>query len=365
MTDAMTDNDHPASEPDSDPSKRGSCLKKLFYFLIFIGIAGLVSSFFMLEYVRPNEFGIMEKKIGFGFKLGIQEKPYSAGYHIVLPYSFWVLHRLPKDIQVLELTNHPQQAAKSAHMIGAAHIRTNDGFYVDVDISILYQIKDPYKVFVTFGAEKGYEKDGIIPDTADILRDTLGVLTTEEFFNSPLRVQKAEEAKNILNAQLSIHGIEVKHVLVRYFNYSEEIQKNIEEKKLKDQLVFKNQAEAKSATEEATVKKITEEGKAAVSVEFEKGKAYVTLKTAERNQYARKKKAEADLLIQLAEAEKVRLKNQALEGIGATRMVGLKMAEVYKGLDVIILPSDGPNGVNPLDLDNTLRLFDVQKGGTP
>ena len=223
MTDAMTNNENPTSEPDFDPPKRGSCMKKLFYFMVFIGIAGFISSFFMLEYVRPNEYGIMEKKIGIGFNLGIQQKPYSAGYHIVLPYGFWVLHRLPKDIQVLELTNHPQQAAKEAHMVEAAHIRTSDGFYVDVDISILYQIKDPYKVFVTFGAEKGYEKDGIIPGTADVLRDTLGVLTTEEFFNSPLRVQKAEEAKSILNAQLSVYGIEIKNVLVRYFNYSDEI----------------------------------------------------------------------------------------------------------------------------------------------
>jgi hypothetical protein len=39
------------------------------------------------------------------------------------------------------------------------------------------------------------------------------------------------------------------------------------------------------------------------------------------------------------------------------------MAEVYQGLDVIILPSDGPAGVNPLDLNNALKLFDVRKGG--
>jgi hypothetical protein len=39
------------------------------------------------------------------------------------------------------------------------------------------------------------------------------------------------------------------------------------------------------------------------------------------------------------------------------------MADVLKGLDIIILPSDGPSGVNPLDLDRALRLFDVRKGG--
>ena len=65
----------------------------------------------------------------------------------------------------------------------------------------------------------------------------------------------------------------------------------------------------------------------------------------------------------LAEAEKVRLKNDALKGVGSERMVGLKMADVYKGLDLIVLSSDGMAGVNPLDLDNALKLFDVRKGG--
>jgi len=36
------------------------------------------------------------------------------------------------------------------------------------------------------------------------------------------------------------------------------------------------------------------------------------------------------------------------------------MAKVYQGLDVIILPSDGPSGINPLDLDETLELFEVR-----
>jgi uncharacterized protein (UPF0128 family) len=111
------------------------------------------------------------------------------------------------------------------------------------------------------------------------------------------------------------------------------------------------------------LKKIVQEGMVTAAVEMEKGKAYVTRKIAEKDLYVRKIKANADLLVKLAEAERVRLKNEALQGVGSERMVGLKMADAYKGLDLIILPSDGPNGVNPLNLDNTLQLFDVRKGG--
>ena len=79
----------------------------------------------------------------------------------------------------------------------------------------------------------------------------------------------------------------------------------------------------------------------------------MTSKEAERDLYVRKKRAEADLLVQIAEAKKTQLRNEALQGAGSDRMVGLKMAEVYKGLDVVILPSDGANGVNPLNLEQT------------
>jgi len=311
-------------------------------------------------YVEPDEYGIKVNRVG--LNRGVQKEVYHAGLSFVLPFGLQQMHKLPKGIQVLELTNFPETAAGAARKDRAAHIQTSDGFFVDVDVSMLYHIEDPYLVFTTIGPGTLFEDNGIIPKAEPALKETLGKLTTEEFYNSPMRVEKAEEAKGQLNNELNQKGIEVDHVLVRYFKYSPEIQKNIEEKKLQDQMVFTNQAAARAAKEEAELKKIVQEGMVIAEVEVEKGKAYVTRKIAEKDLYARKIKAEADLLVQLAEAERVRLKNEALKGIGSERMVALKMADTYKGLDLIILPSDGLYGVNPLNLNNTLQLFDVRKG---
>jgi regulator of protease activity HflC (stomatin/prohibitin superfamily) len=330
-----------------------------------LGIAGLVliviglNLFFV--YVEPDEFGIKVNRVG--LRRGVQKEIYQAGLSFVLPFGLQQMYRLPKNIQVLELTNFPQTAAVSARKDRAAHIQTSDGFFVDVDVSMLYHIKDPYLVFTTIGPGNLFEDNGLIPKAEPALKETLGKLTTEEFYNSPMRVKKAEEAKDRLNTELNLKGIEVDQVLVRYFKYSPEIQKNIEEKKLQDQMVFTNQAAARAAKEEAELKKIVQEGMVISAIEMEKGKAYVTRKTAEKDLYVRKIKAEADLLVKLAEAERVRLKNEALKGIGSERMVALKMADAYKGLDLIVLPSDGRYGVNPLNLDNTLQLFDIRKGG--
>jgi regulator of protease activity HflC (stomatin/prohibitin superfamily) len=316
---------------------------------------------FLFAYVEPNEYGI--KVIRVGISRGVQKEVYHAGLSFVLPFGLQQMYRFPKGIQVLELTNFPETAAGGARKDRAAHIQTSDGFFVDVDVSMLYHIQDPYLVFTTIGPGKLYEDNGIIPKAEPALKETLGKLTTEEFYNSPMRVKKAEDAKDNLNRELNLKGIEVDQVLVRYFRYSPEIQKNIEAKKLQDQMVFTNQAAARAAKEEAQLKKIVQEGMVITAVEMEKGRAYVTRKTAEKDLYTRKIKANADLLVKLSEAERVRLKNEALKGIGSDRMVGLKMAQAYKGLDLIILPSDGAHGVNPLDLNNTLKLFDVRQGG--
>jgi regulator of protease activity HflC (stomatin/prohibitin superfamily) len=363
-----------ATEGKKDPAKADDLPKKTlkpkkksrwkirFRILLGLIIIAMLSSTFMLQYIKPNEFGI--KVVRIGIERGVQKKVYPAGFHIVLPFGIEKMFRLPKNIQVLELTNHPEHAARSTRIEQAAHIQTSDGFFVDVDVSILYRIADPFKVFTVIGPGNRFEQHGIIPQAEPKLKDAMGELTTEEFYNSPLRVEKTEAARKILNEALNPKGLMVEQVLVRYFTYSKEIQKNIEEKKLKDQLVFKNQAEARAAIEEANLKKIEQEGKAAVRVELEKGKAYATRKMAEKDLYARKKKADADLRVKLAEAERVRLRNEAMQGLGAERMVGLKMAEVFRGLDTIVLSSDGPAGVNPLDLDSTLNLFDIRKGGS-
>ncbi|HSV43437.1 MAG TPA: SPFH domain-containing protein [Candidatus Bathyarchaeia archaeon] len=327
--------------------------------ILSIGIV-LIIIFNCFVYVKPNEFGI--KQVNIGFKTGIQEKIYETGLHFLMPIGIEVMHRFPRDVQVLELTNYLESASRGARREKAAHIQTSDGFFVDVDVTMLYRIADPYKVITTIGPGRLFEDNAIIPKAESKLKEALGEMTTEEFYNSPLREKKASYALELLNKELNPKGIIVGHILVRYFRYSTELQRNIEEKKLKDQLVFTNQSKAKASAEEALVKKAQQEGEANIKVTMEQGKAYVMKKNAEKDLYARSKKAEADLLVNLADARKTELINLAYQNNGSDKLVGLKMAEVYKGIEVIMLPSSGQYGINPLDLENSLRIFGVGQG---
>lgn len=347
-----------------DVLEKGMSEMKNFVASILIPLGPFIVLFFFfsscLVYVRPNEYGI--KQVNIGVKTGIQERVYNPGFHFVMPFGFQVMHRFPRDIQVFELTNYSESASREARREKAAHIQTSDGFFVDVDVSILYRIFEPYKVITTIGPGRLYEDNGIIPKVESKLKEALGEMTTEGFYNSPLRVEKANYALKLLNDELNPKGIKIEHVLVRYFKYSEEIQRNIEEKKLKDQLVFTNQSKARASAEEALVSKVEQEGAANIKIKLEEGKAYIMTKNAARDLYVRTKTAEADLLVNLAEAKKTDLINQAYQKRGSDKLVGLKMAEAYKDLDVIILPSNGQSGFNPLNLESSLNVFGVEGG---
>ena len=83
---------------------------------------------------------------------------------------------------------------------------------------------------------------------------------------------------------------------------------------------------------------------------------------AEADLYTRKRqRAAGELAVQLAEAEGTRLENEALRGVGAENLVGLKMADVLRGTRIIVVPTDGESGVNPLDLKSALKRFDVKE----
>ena len=327
--------------------------KKVSAVLVVLGLV-LIGGFVVLQtcftYIRPYEVGIKQVKIGPG--KGIQERVYGPGLVFVKPFMDKI-HRFPQHLQVLDLTGR-----------NSANIQTSDGFFVDVEATILFRISDPLLLIQSLGPGQNFITQGINPKAIPYLKESLGELTTEDFYNSPLRVQKADQARDRLNEEMLSKGITVEHVLVRYFQYSSEIQRNIEEKKLQDQLVFKNQSEGRAATEAAQITRVVEEGEANVLVTLQEGEAYKITKDAEKDLYVRSKRAEADLLVQLAEAKRTELKNEAMRAVGADKAVALEMAEVLAGLDFIILPVGGTGGINPLDLSSLTELFGVENGTT-
>ena len=311
-------------------------------------------------YVRPGQAAV--KQISYGMGKGIEAHVYTTGLHYVGPGE--KLHLFPTRVQVLELTSSKAEASADVEghrTTSAINIQTSEGYNVRVDATVLYRVSDPLKVMTALGPGRQFEDSAVIPRASQNLRRALGELDAEDFYRGTKRMEKAADAKKALEAELTDKGIEVLQVLVRRYEYDARYQNAIEQRKIQDQTVFKNEAEAKAAIANAAKNKIVAEGAAAVQVELSRGEAEVKKLEATADLYRRTKAAEGDLLIRLAEAQGTELYNQALRSAGAENLVGLRMAEALRGTQVIVLPTDGENGINPLDLRTLLKRFDVKE----
>ncbi|MGZ6142291.1 MAG: SPFH domain-containing protein [Myxococcales bacterium] len=311
-------------------------------------------------YVKPGEAGV--KQIKFGLGKGIEPYVYTTGLHYVGVGE--TIHRFPMRVQVLELSNSRSESSEDleGHRVApGVNIQTSEGYTVQVDVTVLYRLEDPLKVMNTIGPGRLFEDSAVIPRAQQDLRRALGELDAEDFYRGNKRTEKAHDAQVALEAELKDKGIEVLQVLIRRYTYDQRYQQAIEQRKIQDQTVFKNEAEAKAATANAAKNKIIAEGAAAVQVELTRGEAEVKKLEAQADLYRRTKAADGDLLVKLAEAQGTELENQALRGVGSENMVGLRMAEALRGTRVIVLPTDGEGGMNPLDLKTLLKRFDVKE----
>ncbi len=303
-------------------------------------------------YVQPYELAVRQVLVGPG--KGVEKEIYGPGLHIVIP-GYEKYHIFPRNLQVLEYNDQPLTGSAEGTHAPSINIQTSEGYRVVVDVTVAYRIVDPYLVLTQVGAGRLYESSLVRPRADPVLRQKLGQLDAEQFYEGTLRRQKALEARELLQKELEPMGIQVWSVMVRHYTYDERYQEAIEQRKIQDQMVFKNRAEAVAAVEEAEKNRVLAEGTAVVDVETERGGAEVRKIEADADLYARKRGAEGDLLTELARAEAKRLENDALAAAGASNIVGLKMADALRNTRVIIVPTDGPRAVNPLDLDSLIE----------
>ncbi len=333
---------------------------RVLYLTVFCLVGLTVAYNGCTVYVKPNQYGI--KQVIYGSGKGIKPEIYSAGVRWVMTGTER-MHLFPTDLQALNLTasSSESDSVEGSRLMPALNIQTSEGYNVRVDLTVLYRIEDPYKVITAVGPGRLYEDSVVIPRSEQILRMRLGELEAEQFYNVSRRAEKVAAALADLNAALQPVGVKALNVFVRRYSYDEKYQTAIEQRKIQDQNVFKNKAEAEMATANAAKDKIVAQGEAAVKIELSRGDAERKKVEAEADLYARKQRAAGQLEVKLAEAEGTRLENEALRGVGSDNMVGLKMAEVMKGTRVIVVLTDGESGVNPLDLKSVLKRFDVRE----
>jgi regulator of protease activity HflC (stomatin/prohibitin superfamily) len=315
-------------------------------------------------YVAPNEVGIRESRLI--PPQGINEEVIPGGrIRLLLPAQ--TIHRFPTDLQVIEFADSLSEVrnvpSDRLRIEPSVEVNTSDGSKVSVDITVLYRIVDAFTVMQQAGPGRLFETNAVIPKTIAALKKNLGEMVAEDFYDVHRRVEKQNAAQKQVAAELADKGIAIDQVLIRQYRYNGEYQAQIEEKKIQDQLVFTRVSEAEAARELAKKQEIEATGRANVEIEKQRGEAEMTKIRADGETYGRKRVAEADLLVKLATARGTELENNAYRGTGSSNLIGLEMAEVLKGLDVIVVPAGGKGGMNPLDLDQALKMWGIEEDG--
>jgi regulator of protease activity HflC (stomatin/prohibitin superfamily) len=318
------------------------------------------------QYIHPDQFAVKQVDVTFPLltgAAGIHTNVFDTGVHWLTPGCEKFL-MFPKSVRAVTLHAKGQPNEESEQFVrfeDAAHIQTSDGFFINLDVSILYRVIDPYKVVREFGAGVLYEQNGIVFQAEPTFKATMGTLRPEDFFDAAKRVAMQEEARDKFNEFLVPRGLKVEHVLIRYPRYHEAVQARIEARNIQEQTKQKNIEEAKLAQAMGDLSEVERQGEAGRSIRLTEGSNYVTRLTAQMDAYQRKKAAEANRVIAVAEAEKQRLINDAYQGAGAERLVGLEWAKVLAGLDTIVLESGGPNGFNPLDVQTLMKQLNLNQ----
>jgi len=345
--------------PAAKASRSGGCLGWIFLLILLMG-AG-VGLFFTLRYVGPKQVGVRVVKAGLGiWTEGVAAaKPLPPGWHPILPW-FHELVIYDKSIQKFEMSDHAGGIRQPDYP--AIEIRTSDGYRVKVDITILYHVeaKAANWLLANYRSDEDIRELGIKAVCPGILQNKFSELAkAEDFYNSALRVAKAEAALAEMNKVFEPRGLQALDILIRDFQFPEQYEEAILRKVLADQLQQVQEALARAAGQEAVWKRIIAEGDRDAEAERARGTSEAQRVDAEAARVRVERAAEGDRKILEAQAEGRGKLTSALAGKGGRAVVGLEYAKALDGLDLIMLPS-GPGGVNPLDVDKTLKMFEAR-----
>lgn len=284
----------------------------------------LVPVFFLrgcvLTYVPPDQVGV--RQVSYGPGKGLHKEPVRPGYRRELS-SYEKIHTFPRDIQVVEFTYSPSERGPGHRQMPAVNVPTVDGYPVNVDVTVLYRIKDPYKAASKFGFGKAYEEAVVIRFTDPLVKRYLGELRAEQFYQEA-RLARVRALKTELAKRFEPNGLVLVDALIRQYDYPETFQSLTEQKKIQDQSVLANRALAKQAEVQTRLNQVKAEGQNLMNVKTSEFNAQITEIRARKDLYERQRRAEADLLIRTAEANGTEAINRALEGAGSAKLLKLR-----------------------------------------
>ena len=340
-----------------------------------VGVAVvLVAAFCFLtiriDTVSGEQVGIMLDR--FSGEITVVEESGAKIYNGIR-HSFSVMD---KTLQTLEMTETAARGDRRGK--DDLKIKTVDGSDVFVDIKVQYRItpEEAAVVVTASGVQDNYKHKWARDYTRSVVRNYLGELTTEEFYDASKRDAKLVLARNDLNGRLNPFGLTIGSIVIpQRPHFYAEYEEMIKKKKLADQAVLEEQSKALAAKQKQVTLIVLETNRKNVAVEQYEGAMSQKLIDSEAESNRLRKDAEAyyervtihataTLYEQIktaagiasqktAEAEGISEMNKALSAPGGRNMVKLEYARKLKGISI---------SGKPFTLEGHTERFEHLKG---
>jgi regulator of protease activity HflC (stomatin/prohibitin superfamily) len=319
--------------------------------IAFVLFAAFCFTTIRIDHVTGEQVGIMLDR--FTGEVTVVEESGAKIYNGIR-HSFSVLD---KTLQTLEMTETHGRGDRSGK--DDLKIKTIDGSDVYVDLKVQYRIMPEQGdlVVTSSGLQDNYKQKWARDYARAIVRNFLGELTTEEFYDASKRDAKLVLAQNEINKRLNQFGLNIDSIVIpQRPHFYAEYEEMIKKKKLADQAVLEEQSKALAAKQRQQTLLVQETNRKNVAVEQYEGlmrqkvieaeadanriqkdaDAYYEKVTinATANLYEQIQLAEGITAKKSAEAEGISEMNKALSAPGGQNMVKLEYARKLQGITI-------------------------------
>ncbi len=309
-----------------------------------------------------TEIGVLTRKVTFFGLLGeqgIQPQTYPPGATYTFPafITDWNVYNVA--LQNLEMVADKSRGDRASR--DDLEFKTHDGNDIAVDVTVAWRINTAKAAYLLahVGRTNLEVKDALVrPACRSIVRDVLNTMTSEEFYVSDKRFEKAEEARQRLAAVLDPEGVIVERVILGEHRFNPEYEKVIHDKKLAEQTAERMVSEGHSALQEALRNLETAKGQVSQKIATARGALDQVKLHADADYFRAQREAEAILAEKKARAKGVEKTNQAMSGAGGRTLVKLSVADALLGKQIFFLPSGGKaGGLQTMNLNDLLARF--------
>jgi regulator of protease activity HflC (stomatin/prohibitin superfamily) len=337
---------------------------------VLIVTAVTLMMIFLTEKIEPWEVGVRYYDINYLFRAKGYNEPLNPGYCIKLPYT--TIYKFDRSVLRLDLPAAGKHGSEEAIRVRTAQ----DKMEFDVYVTILYRVEPSKAVNVKrkFKTPESIQEQGIKAVFMPRLKTKLSEIETyTQFFgNAELVREKVKLAIEEQNAFYRSplgedygYGIIIDDVLIWDYRFPPTIESSMLGTVIATKKIQMEIALAKAAANKALVQQRLAIADAVYAEGLARGRADATKIDADAKAKYDMAVSEGQKQILKARAEGMGGINAALAGRGGSTYVGLEYAEVLKGLDLMVLPASGKGGINPLELNQTIRQLQPAAGGAP